>query len=193
MVDTLTHKERTRARILDEAAKALREHGTEGIGVASLMKRAGLTHGGFYAHFENRDDLVANAVARMFDDNRSMLNGHLGNAAPAKGLAALIDAYLSEDRLDWIDRGCPLPPLLGEASRMPPAARASFVEGVESFRTRLRTALEAMGRDDADGEANSTLSELVGAATIARAMGKGDAAADVLRSSRDRIKQRLGL
>ena len=56
MPETLTHKERTRARILDEAAKAMREQGHAGIGVAKLMQRAGLTHGGFYAHFKDRDD-----------------------------------------------------------------------------------------------------------------------------------------
>ncbi|HZV09332.1 MAG TPA: TetR/AcrR family transcriptional regulator, partial [Novosphingobium sp.] len=69
MADKSAHKARVRDRILDEAAAALRSGGTDGLSVANLMKRAGLTHGGFYAHFENRDDLVAHAVDRMFKDS----------------------------------------------------------------------------------------------------------------------------
>jgi TetR/AcrR family transcriptional repressor of nem operon len=96
MAEGLSHKERTRARILDEAASAMRASGPEGISVAALMKRAGLTHGGFYAHFSSRDDLVAHAIDRMFEDSKAMLARHLTDSEPAAGLAMLIDYYLSE-------------------------------------------------------------------------------------------------
>jgi len=193
MTDKLSHKERTRARILDEAAQAMRQHGFEGIGVASLMKRAGLTHGGFYAHFNNRDDLVAHAVDRMFQDNQLMLARHLDRDDIGAGLSALVDDYLSERRLAVSGRGCPFPPLLGEAARMPPVARTRFAQGVEMFRVRLRDALDTLGRKDADALASSLLSELIGAATEARAFGEGEAAASMLRAARSQIKSRLGL
>ena len=78
MTEPLTHKERTHARILEEAASAMRLHGADGISVAGLMKRAGLTHGGFYAHFASRDALVLDAVDRMLLDSRSLVEASLG-------------------------------------------------------------------------------------------------------------------
>jgi TetR/AcrR family transcriptional repressor of nem operon len=117
MAEKISHKAKTRARILDEAAKALRSGGTAGISVAELMKRAGLTHGGFYAHFASRDDLVAHAIDRMFEDSGRMLDRFLGVAPGARGLADLIDYYLSERAMQTLDRGCPLPGLSGEVMR----------------------------------------------------------------------------
>jgi TetR/AcrR family transcriptional repressor of nem operon len=191
--EKLSHKERTRARILDESAKAMREHGFDGIGVAALMKRAGLTHGGFYAHFESRDDLVAHTVERLFEDNRASMARHLDQGDLAKGLAAYIDDYLSQDRITWRARGCALTSLMSEVIRLPPEARSRFAAGIERFRVRLRDVLVALGHEQAEEEASSTLSELVGAATAARALGEGEMAWAFLRNSRRQLKQRLGL
>ncbi len=191
--EKLSHKERTRARILDEAAKAMREHGFDGIGVAALMKRAGLTHGGFYAHFESRDDLVAHTIDRLFEDNRSSLARHLDQPDLAAGLAAYIDDYLSEERITWRERGCALTSLMSEATRLPPEARTAYAAGIERFRNRLRDRLAALGHAQAEEEANSALAEMVGAATAARAFGEGEMASAFLLASRRQIKRRLGL
>ena len=144
--DKLSHKEKTRARILDEAAKALRASGTEGISVAALMKRAGLTHGGFYAHFASRDDLVAHAIDRMFQDSGRMLQRFLGASPDARGLSALIDYYLSDETMRALDRGCPLPGLSGEVSRMPQAARTRFEQGVIAFQRAIGCGADNHGR-----------------------------------------------
>jgi TetR/AcrR family transcriptional repressor of nem operon len=192
MVDAITSKERTRARILDEAAKAMREHGANGIGVAALMKRAGLTHGGFYAHFENRDDLVAHAVDRMFRDSDAMLTHYLGHDEAAQGLLTLIDYYLSEETRRRTDGGCPLPSLGGESSRMPDAARQRFVRGITTFRAALARGLTSLGSPDPETLAASVLAEMVGAMTLARALDD-EAARITLRASREQLKQRLGL
>src|SRR3546814_16139292 len=89
MVERCRQKERTRTRILDEAARAIREQGAGGIGVAALMQRAGLTHGGFYAHFENRDDLIAKAFDRMRADSQEMLWRNLDTQSAAEiGIAS---------------------------------------------------------------------------------------------------------
>lgn len=188
----MTHKERTRARILDEAAKAMRVQGSEGIGVAALMKRAGLTHGGFYAHFENRDDLVAHAVERMFQDSRRMLERYLEHNDAREGLRALIDYYLSDDARRDTDRGCPLPGLTGEAGRMPDPARARFGKGIVRFREALERAIGALGMADPAAVASSVLSELVGAMAIARALDNEEAAI-ALAASRNQLKYRLGI
>ncbi|MDE1918067.1 MAG: TetR/AcrR family transcriptional regulator [Sphingomonadales bacterium] len=193
MTEKLSHKERTRARILDEAAKAMRAHGFDGVSVATVMKAAGLTHGGFYAHFANRDDLVTHTIDRMFDDNRTMLARHLEQDDKAAGLIAYIDDYLSEERIGWRTRGCALTAMMSEAVRMPPEARAVFAAGMERYRNRLRDALIAIGHPNAEEEATSALSEMVGAATMARAFGEGDMASAILRTARAQVKQRLGL
>lgn len=193
MMDKLSHKERTRARILDEAARAIREHGSEGVGVAALMKRAGLTHGGFYAHFENRDDLVAHALERMRSDSREMLKRHLMERDPAEGLRALIDYYLSEKTRERVDQGCPLPVLTQEARRLPPAARHQLEDGIRNFREQLERGLARLGFAHANTMASSVLAEMVGAMTLARALADEDEASDLLRSSRLELKRRLGL
>src|SRR3546814_9099393 len=124
MVERCRQKERTRTRILDEAARAIREQGAGGIGVAALMQRAGLTHGGFYAHFENRDDLIAKAFDRMRADSQEMLRRNLDTQSAADGIDRLIDDYLSDRMMHRIEASCPLPMLGQEARRLPPAARS---------------------------------------------------------------------
>jgi TetR/AcrR family transcriptional repressor of nem operon len=191
MADKSAHKERTRARILDEAAQALRVGGTEGVSVGALMKRAGLTHGGFYAHFDSRDDLVAHAVERMFKDSALMLDRALPEGAGVDGVVALIDYYLSERAMAAPERHCPLPSLSGEVGRMPPLARAKFEAGVNTFRARLESALLESARDSAAQLATAILSEMVGAMALARVMTDPAAANSILQSSRDNLKRRL--
>ncbi|WEK47839.1 MAG: TetR/AcrR family transcriptional regulator [Candidatus Andeanibacterium colombiense] len=193
MADKSAHKAKTRARILDEAASAIRTGGAREISVAELMKRAGLTHGGFYAHFASRDDLVAHAVGRMFEDSSAMLSRHLGERPDGPGLASLIDYYLSERAFKRIEHGCPLPGLTGEAARLPPAARQRFEAGIDAFRRAIATALESMGEAEPGALASSVLAELVGAMALARTMSDETEALALLASSRVRLKERLGL
>jgi TetR/AcrR family transcriptional repressor of nem operon len=189
----MTHKERTRARILDEAAQAMREHGHAGIGVASLMKRAGLTHGGFYAHFSDRNDLVAAAIDRMFEDSASMLARHLEQDDARGGLASLIDYYLSDSHRERVAKGCPIAALGSEAGRLPSAARERFEAGLERFQAAISKALRNLGFSDPDEQASSTVAEMVGALMLARATRDARTAGLMLAHSRERLKQRLGL
>lgn len=192
MAEGATHKERTRARILDEAAKALREHGHEGVGVAALMKLAGLTHGGFYAHFKNRDDLVAAAVERMFVDSKAMVSRYLENDSPRDGLVALIEYYLSEGHRDRIAKGCPIAALSSEAVRFPAAAKERFEDGLNRFRQAIGEALRKFGAPNPEELASSAVAEMVGALTLARSMPT-EASNTFLATSREQLKRRLGL
>ena len=101
------HKAKTRDRILDVAARAIRASGPDKVAVAAVMSEAGLTHGGFYAHFPSKDALISAAVGRMFDDaaTRNRLSGEA--AGPA--LCGYVDAYLSRVHRDAPETGCPLP------------------------------------------------------------------------------------
>lgn len=192
MAEGLSHKERTRARILEEAAGAMRASGSDGISVAALMKRAGLTHGGFYAHFSSRDDLVAHAIDRMFEDSRAMLARHLSEEDPAGGLASLIDYYLSERARTLPEKTCCLPSLAGEAHRLPEAARERFAAGVQRFQAKIAESIRALGRDAPEELAASMVAEMVGAMALARSIDE-TSAQHMLAVSRQRLKERLGI
>src|SRR3954463_15004744 len=99
-------KEETRDRILRAAARAIRKHGYEGVGVADVMKEAGLTHGGFYAHFESRDALLAAAADRAGTESMEHLTRAMAAAKPGQELMALVDTYLSERHVAFPEEGC---------------------------------------------------------------------------------------
>jgi len=187
------HKERTRARVLDEAAATIRAVGPDGIGVAGLMAKVGLTHGGFYAHFKSKDDLVAQAISRMFEDSRAMFESCTEGRAPADGLARYIDFYLSEQHRDQTSRGCPLPRLSNELARLPGPARDRFVEGAAGLTRRIAELLEKLGTPDADLTATAVVSEMVGALALARVVTDREQSNRILAASRDGLKRRLGV
>ena len=125
------HKQRTRARVLSEAAKAIRSEGPHRVGVAGVMAKAGLTHGGFYAHFSSKDDLVVAALAQMFDEAMATFDHFTAGKPPAAALRSYVDFYLSPRHRDAQDTGCPLPSLSGDLPRLDRAARERFALGLE--------------------------------------------------------------
>ena len=163
------HKAKTRERVLREAARELRAKGRENVPVARVMERAGLTHGGFYAHFSSKDDLVAEAVGAMFDDARARLAA-VAEDEPRRALRAYIDFYLSAAHRDNPERGCPLPALSGDLARADPAARERFGAGVQGLSDRLAERLRAIGRATPDADASAILTQMVGAVALARAV-----------------------
>jgi TetR/AcrR family transcriptional repressor of nem operon len=187
------HKARTRERILEEAAKAIRASGPEGVSVGGLMKKAGLTHGGFYAHFGSKDELVAEAIGHMFGGPYSNFAALTEGKPPAEALAAYVDFYLSARHRDARDRGCPLPALSGDLARMPVSARARFGEGAERLRKAIAGLLEAMGRDDPETLAASAIAEMVGAIALARATDDAARSDAILAATRSSLRNRLGL
>ena len=187
------HKRRTRQRVLDEAARAIRAEGPDRVAVAGLMARAGLTHGGFYAHFASKDELIAEAIGVMTGEMAARLAEIGEGRSPPKALAAYIDFYLSKEHRDRPDVGCPLPALAADLPRLQPAARERYARAVAGLTRRLSDTLAAAGRPGPEGEAASMLSELVGALSLARAVGTGEQSDLILSRSKATLKQRLGL
>src|ERR1700755_1095115 len=111
------HKFQTHARIVKRAAVKLREKGAHGIGVADLMKEAGLTHGGFYAHFDSRDALVIEAVTHAMDRSTEKWRKLSAETAPDKRVARILNSYLSPDHRDNPGQGCAVPSLASEIAR----------------------------------------------------------------------------
>lgn len=192
-MDNLSPKARTRQRILEEAARVMRECGTESIGVAALMKRVGLTHGGFYAHFDSREALVEAVIAEMFTDSAQRMKSLWQQPDPAARLSALIDYYLSETHRDCRAEGCPVPALVSEVGHLPDEAKAIFTQGVSSMLKRLSELLAELGHRDAEALASSLLAEMVGALALARACADRALSAAMLARSRHALKQRAGL
>src|SRR5262249_13918309 len=120
------HKQETHARIVRKASVRLREKGAHGIGVADLMKEAGVTHGGFYAPFDFRDALVIEAFTYSMDRSIAHWRQTAEQIAPEKQLEAVVDSYLTSVHRDDPGRGCALPTLGSEIARESPKTRKAF-------------------------------------------------------------------
>jgi TetR/AcrR family transcriptional repressor of nem operon len=187
------HKERTRARVLAEAAAALRSKGAERVGVAEVMAGAGLTHGGFYAHFKSKDDLLTEAVSYMFDASYAWFLRHTEGRAPADALSNYIDAYLATSQRDDRAHGCPIAALSGDLPNMPELARARFADGTERLVAALAKLVKKLGAKNAEALAWSALAEMAGALALSRTVADADRATQILRNSRAMVRLRIGL
>jgi TetR/AcrR family transcriptional regulator, transcriptional repressor for nem operon len=187
------HKQRTRQNVLKVAAQSIRNEGPHRIGVAAVMAEAGLTHGGFYAHFASKDDLVAAAIDEMLRQGGKRFDRETEGYAPATALARYIDFYLSREHRDSRGLGCPLPYLSADAPRLTDRSREAFAVGVGRLAARLANLLEALGRRDSQSEASSLLAELVGALSLARADPDPQRSDAILARSRAALKLRYEL
>lgn len=165
-----SRKALTHERILDTAARAIRRAGFQGVGVADIMKEAGLTHGGFYAHFASRDALLAEALAHAGQQSAERIAK--GNATrEARGASpfrALIEGYLSERHLSGTENGCAVAALASEMPRQSPDVRAAAAQRVRSLVTLVQRSLPTGA---APGSAAAIASQMVGALQLARALG----------------------
>ena len=170
-------KARSRARIVAAAARLVRERGLEGTGVADVMRDAGLTHGGFYRHFDDKDALVAAALEASFDDILARLDATPADGAAADHAtpdgAAPVGAdfrafYLSEGHVERPGIGCPVAALGGEVARGAAALRTAFGAGVRRMIAALARGTPGT-TPDARARASRELAMLVGALMIARA------------------------
>ena len=187
------HKERTRARVLKEAAKAIRAEGPHRVGVAGMMAKAGLTHGGFYAHFASKDDLVVAAMSQMFDEASAKFDRLTQGKPPAAALRAYIDFYLSRQHREARETGCPLPSLSADLPRLGIAARQQFAAGVAGLTARVAGLLSALDQPDPEILAGSALAEMVGALSLARGVADPKQSDAILKASRSALKLRLEL
>jgi TetR/AcrR family transcriptional regulator, transcriptional repressor for nem operon len=186
------HKERTRLRVLGEAAAAIRTKGAERVSVADVMAAAGLTHGGFYAHFESKDDLIAQAITHMFDAVYGRFLSVTEGREPAEAIARWVDTYLAPShRLDRAT-GCPVAILSGDLPNLSDRARERFADGLERSVSSLAKLAKKVGARDAEALAWSAIAEMAGALALSRTVPDERAAA-ILRNARASVKARFGL
>ena len=189
----LDHKQKTRERVLRAAAKAIRTQGPHRVGVAGVMRDAGLTHGGFYAHFASKDELVASAIGQMFEQAKARFQNEVKDYPPARALGAYIDFYLSPGHRDARASGCPIPTLAGDLPRLDRAARTRFSEGVAALTRSVAARIEQLGHAEPQALARSVVAEMVGALSLARAEPDVDKSNAMLADSRQLVKERLGV
>ena len=158
-----------RERIIDTAAQLFRERGFEGIGVADLMKEAGLTHGGFYGHFSSKEDLITEASARALMRSLARFT-KVAERAPSDPLPAIASAYLTSRHRDKPGEGCLLAALGSDVSRQGPTVRRAVTDHLRSAVDLLATLIPGKSKAARRQKAISTYATLVGAMVMARAV-----------------------
>ncbi len=183
-----TRKEDTHERIVAAAARSIRENGYAGVGVADVMKEAGLTHGGFYAHFESRDALLVEALERAgresFDAVRQAAErrGRRGISA----FRSLVETYLADAHLGSMDSGCPVAALGSDMPRQSPVVREASAQRVRRLIAAVRASLPAPGAEAV------VAATMVGALQLARALGDNAEGRAVLAQARRSLLRQYG-
>ena len=173
-------KARSRERILAEASRQVRRGGLESVSVGSLMKSVGLTHGGFYGHFESRDALLAEAL------ERALLEGEAkaGANGPGASFSGGVRSYLSRAHRDACDSGCAVAALASDVARADVASREVMTEHVETF---VETVAKTLKGDDE--RAIMAVSAMVGALTLSRVVTDPARSNAILKAVRDHLNE----
>ena len=179
------HKLETHARIVKKASVRIREKGAHGIGVADLMKDAGLTHGGFYAHFNSREALVIEAFAYAMDRSTERWRKLAETIPPEKRMATIVETYLTPLHRDDPGHGCAVTALGAEIARESPKTRKAFAAKLEQMVDMLAEQIPDVPRKAARKQALATLSSMVGALMLARIAGTGELSDEILGAGRD--------
>jgi len=180
-------KAKTHKRIVSIASKKFREKGLAGVGIAELMKEAGLTVGGFYKHFDSRDDLVTEAVSSAFGGWKLRVDV-AKTGGPSVSLAKLIDDYLSEAHRDNPGTGCAFSALAPEIARSDKQTRALTSEQVRNDIQLIAGLLPGKDKTKARSRAILTFSALVGAMALARAVSNEALSRDILNTVAELLK-----
>jgi TetR/AcrR family transcriptional regulator, transcriptional repressor for nem operon len=167
---TKTRKEATHERIVEVAARAIRRNGYGGAGVADVMKEAGLTHGGFYAHFGSREGMLAEAADRAGADTVALLTRVASNAPQDEALQALLRAYLSDEHVAQAETGCPLAALGSEMPRQSADVRGAATRRIKELIDLVARQMPGWGGPGAHEKALATVATMVGAVLLARAV-----------------------
>jgi len=167
---TTRSKEATHDRIVDAAARAIRRSGYNGAGVADIMKDAGLTHGGFYAHFPSREAMLAEAADRAGSESVAMMERIAASAPAQQALPAMMRAYLSQEHLEGIETGCAVAALGSEMPRQVPEVRRAATRRIKEMIDLVARQSPDWGQPGAHERAVFTVASMVGALVLARAV-----------------------
>ena len=165
-----SRKEATHERIVEAAARAIRRSGYDGTGVADIMKDAGLTHGGFYAHFPSREAMLAEAADRAGAEAVAASARIAAAASPPQALQVLLEAYLSKAHVQNAETGCPVVALGSEMPRQAPEVRRASTRRIKEMIDLVARQSPDWGQPGAHERALATVATMVGALLLARAV-----------------------
>jgi TetR/AcrR family transcriptional repressor of nem operon len=165
-----SRKEVTHERIVEVASRAIRRTGYDGTGVADIMKEAGLTHGGFYAHFESRDALLAEAGDYAGAESVALAARVAAAAPPGQEVLAMMQAYLSPEHIAAIETGCPVSALGSEMPRQAPEVRRAATMHIKEMIDVFARQMPDWGQPQAHEQAMALVCALVGTTMMARAV-----------------------
>jgi TetR/AcrR family transcriptional regulator, transcriptional repressor for nem operon len=181
------HKARIHRRIVKNASRQLRARGLNGPAVPAVMKASGLTHGGFYKHFSSRDELVAEAVEESLHELTETLVEAAKSAGAQEGWKAMVKTYLSLERCDRAELGCPIAALAPDIARSGPGIKQRSSAAILKFRQQLLPFMP--GKNAAEKATNflAIISSMVGAIVIARTMPEPAVRQRILNTVRDHL------
>lgn len=181
-------------RIVKVASERFREVGVDGIGVADLMKEAGLTHGGFYRHFTSRDELVAEAIERALrDGSQGAFDAVAQSTLPKQALLyALVDWYLGIGHRDGRATGCAVTALAADVARGDERVRGAYTRQVEAYIGLFTTLIAGDKPRPKRAKAITAWTTLVGAVSMARAVNDDKLSREILKTANDELKALLG-
>ena len=166
----LSRKEATHERIVEVAARAIRRTGYGGTGVADIMKEAGLTHGGFYAHFASREAMLAEAADRAGAEAVATLARIAAAAPPRQALRSLVRGYLSKAHIEGVETGCAVAALGSEMPRQAPEVRRAATRRIKEQIDLVARQSPDWGQPGAHERALVTVATMVGTLVLARAV-----------------------
>jgi len=181
------HKQETHERIVKKASVRLREKGAHGIGVADLMKEAGLTHGGFYAHFDSREALVIEAFNYAMDRATERWRKVAEQTPPDKRFATIVETYLTTVHRDDPGQGCAVPTLGAEIARESPKTRKAFAAKIEQMIDMMADQILDVPRKAARKQAMAVLATMMGTVVMSRIAGNGELSDEILRAGREAV------
>jgi TetR/AcrR family transcriptional regulator, transcriptional repressor for nem operon len=181
---SLEHKSRNHENILSVAARSFREHGGDSSGIGTVMKKVGLTKGGFYRHFKSKDDLFVEAVARALDETGTAMVEVARSAPEGQGLRAMIERYLSVGHANSPGTGCVRAALGPELARKPPAVRRRIETLLDGYRDRLLPFVPGQTQEEKRAKIRLLFPSMAGVLMMARVASSRERREQILMEAR---------
>jgi TetR/AcrR family transcriptional repressor of nem operon len=179
------HKAEVHQKIVKDASRRVRAEGLNGAGVAAVMRDTGLTHGGFYKHFGNKDELLLESLREAFREIADDLAHAAEQSHPETAWKAIVKTYLSLEYCDHAERGCPLTALAPEMARVGEGMRGQILADLVNYKDRMVPFMPGRRTADKESAFFSIFSTMIGAVEIARMLPEPAMREKVLTSTRD--------
>ena len=178
------HKAEIHQQIVKDASRRIRAEGLNGAAVAAVMRDAGLTHGGFYKHFESKGELLLESLRDGFAEIADTLSRAAGHSPPDEAWKAIVKAYLRTETCEHPEGGCPLPALAPELARVDQDMKAPIVAELAKYKNRMQPFMPGLRTTDKEQAFFAIFSTMIGAIALARIL-PAPVRGKVLASARD--------